>query len=170
MNSKTWGKLQKRCAQRLQEYPDQASKLSKLERKGKIFWDRKSGVVYNKSKDGLPFTGDHDMFAYTDPSGKRVSPWVREQISRDMMNAPHPHCPGKGIIEHPDHMSWDLNKVPDSVSPGASRSPRQVASEIKQRIIDGHAPGGEPLTTFNPDGVPSSSWYEEVVHPLRGLM
>ncbi len=144
----------------MQEFKDQASKLHSLERKGKIRWNRKTGVVYD-AKTGKAFTGDHDMFAYTDPQGNPVSPYVREQISRDMMNAPHPHCPGRGIIEHPEHMSWDLNKVPDVKAPGASRSPREVASDIKKVIVNKHAPGEEALITFHPEGAPSSSYYLE---------
>jgi len=156
MDSKTWVKLQKRCAQRAQEFRDQASKLHQLEKKGKIVWDRKTGKIFDKAT-GKGFTGDHDIFAYTDPNGNPVSPWVRDQINRDMMTARHPHCPGRGIIEHPEHMDWDVDKVSNVARGGSSRSPRDVARGIKQVIVDSHGIDGENLISIFPEGDPGIS-------------
>ncbi|MCP4897235.1 MAG: hypothetical protein GY906_09725 [bacterium] len=160
MSKRQWRSLRSRHAQRAQEYRDQAAKLGKLEKQGKITWNRDTGVVYDKAT-GKPFTGDHDMLLYTDPQGNPVTPAVREGINRDMLNAPHPHCPGRGVIEHREHMGWDLKTVPDTLDPSTGRSARDVASGIKQVIIDSHAPGKEPLTCFNPDNLPSHTWYVE---------
>jgi len=158
VSKRHWRKLRSRHAQRAQEFRDQSSKLDKLDMEGSIQWNRKTGMVKDKmSQKG--FTGDHDMMAYTDPNGNPVGPTVRDAIGDDLMRGKNPDAPGFGASNHHEHMGWDTEDLSNVAKPG-KRSPREIADGIKQKIIDGHAPGGEPLNTINPDGPPGMSYWE----------
>ena len=145
MTDAHWNSLQKRHTQRMTEFTDQAAKLKHLEKQGKIVWDQKTGIIYNK-QTMKPYCGDHDTFALVDAvSGKPVSPRVNEQINREMQSL--------GATQHPEHVGWDYSglsdKVPDGAVPGA-QSPREIAEAIDQKILGGHGEGGEALNTYDP--------------------
>jgi len=158
MSKRHWRKLRSRHAQRAQEFRDQASALDTMDMDGTIHWNRKTGMVKDKlSQKG--YTGDHDFMAYTDPNGHPVGPTVRKAIGDDLIRAKNPDAPGFGASNHYEHMGWDTEDLSNVAKPG-QRSKREIAEGIKQKIIDGHAPGGEPLNTINPDGPPSMSYWE----------
>ena len=153
MDDVHWASLQKRHTQRMTEFTDQAGKLKHLEKEGKIVWDQKTGIIYNK-QTMKPYCGDHDTFALVDAvSGKPVSPRMNEQINRELQSL--------GATQHPEHVGWDYsglsNKVPDGAAPGA-QSPRDIAEAIDKKILSGHGEGGEALNTYDPLRGEQGSW------------
>ena len=154
-----WNSLQKRHSQRMTEYTDQIAKLKHLEKEGKIVWDQKTGIIYNK-QTMKPYCGDHDTFAIVDAaSGKPVSPRMNEQINREFQSL--------GATQHNEHVGWDYSglsdKVPDGSIPGA-QSPREIAEAIDRKILSGHGEGGEALNTYDPlrgeKGGWTTNWWE----------
>jgi len=159
MTDAYWNSLQKRHAQRMTEFTDQASKLKQLEKADKIVWDQKTGIIYNK-QTMKPYCGDHDTFAIVDAvSGKPVSPRMNEQINREFQSL--------GATQHNEHVGWDYSglsdKVPDGATPGA-QSPREIAEAIDRKILSGHGEGGEALNTYDPlrgeNGGWLTNWWE----------
>jgi len=145
MSGEHWLELQKRHKQRMTEYTDQVEKLNHLEQEGKIFWDKKTGIIYN-GKTMKPYAGDHDAFAFVDAvSGEPVSPLVNQRINYELQSL--------GATQHPEHVGWDYSglsdQIPEGSLPGA-QSPRQIAEGIDQKILGGHGEGGQPLNTFDP--------------------
>ncbi len=159
MTDAHWGDLQKRHKQRMTEYTDQVEKLKHLEHEGKIVWDQKTGIIYNK-KTMKPYCGDHDTFAIVDAvSGKPVSPRMNEQINREFQSL--------GATQHNEHVGWDYSGLPDQVpagSPTGAQSPREIAEGIDRKILGGHDEGGEALNTYDPlrgeDGGWTTHWWK----------
>lgn len=159
MTDAHWNSLQKRHSQRMTEYTDQVEKLRHLEQEGKILWDQKTGIIYNK-QTMKPYAGDHDAFAFVDAvSGKPVSPRVNEQLNRELQSL--------GATQHPEHVGWDYSglsdKVPEGSLPGA-QSPREIAEAIDRKILSGHDEGGQALNTYDPlrgeEGGWTTNWWK----------
>jgi hypothetical protein len=142
MSRAQWRELRTRHAQRSMEFRDQSRHLTKLEGQGKITWDRRTGIIYDRAT-GKPFTGDNDAFSFTDAvTGKPVSPYVNQQINQDLQRF--------GVTQHNEHLGWDYGNLPRTPGAGGAQSKFQVAQGIDNKILNGHGPGGEPLNTYNP--------------------
>ncbi|HEX9915012.1 MAG TPA: hypothetical protein VGB32_08840 [Candidatus Bathyarchaeia archaeon] len=142
MSKAQWRELRTRHAQRSMEFRDQANHLTKLEGQGKITWDRRTGIIYDKAT-GKPFTGDNDAFSFTDAvTGKPVSPFTNQQINQDLQKL--------GVTQHNEHLGWDYGNLPKTPGAGGAQSKFQTAQGIDNKILTGHGPGGEPLNTYNP--------------------
>ncbi len=142
MSKRQWRDLRSRHAQRSMEYNDQSKYLTQMEGKGKIVWDRKTGIIYDKAT-GKPFTGDNDAFSFTDAvTGKPVSPYTNARINQELQQ--------HGVTQHGEHIDWDYSNL--SKTPGAKggQSKFATAQGIDKKILQSHAPGGEPLNTYNP--------------------
>ena len=153
MSKRQWRNLRTRHAQRSAEFRDQSKYLTKLEGEGKITWDRRSGIVYDKAT-GKPFTGDNDAFAFTDAvTGKPVSPYTNARINQELQ--------GLGVTQHNEHLGWNYNHL--SRTPGANGGSSKFATAqgIDQKIMNSHAPGGEALNTYNPLNFDASRGYGE---------
>jgi hypothetical protein len=151
MSKAQWRDLRTRYAQRSMEFRDQSKYLTKLEGQGKITWDRKTGIIYDRAT-GKPFTGDNDAFSFTDAvTGKPVSPFVNQQINQDLQRL--------GVTQHNEHLGWDYSNLPKTPGGGGAQSKFQVAQGIDNKILNGHAPGGEPLNTYNPLNFDSRQGY-----------
>jgi len=146
MTKQEWRDVKKRWVQREREFRDNKSYLEKLEKDGKIEWDRESGLIYGKNANGTrgkPFTGDNDAFSFTDAvTGKPVSPTVNNAINQDLQKL--------GVTQHNEHLGWDYSGASKTPPAGGGRSKFQVNQGIDKKILNGHAPGGEPLNTYNP--------------------
>ncbi|MFH1180580.1 MAG: hypothetical protein V1710_09475 [Candidatus Bathyarchaeota archaeon] len=162
MSDKQWGDLQKRYTQRSTEFSDQSKYLGKMESQGKITWDKKTGIIYDKAT-GKPFTGDNDAFGFTDAvTGKPVSPFTNARINQELQT--------HGVTQHGEHLGWDYGNLPKTSGAGGAQSKFGTAQGIDNKIMISHQPGGEPLNTYNPlDYKPgagtesngwSSSWWE----------
>ncbi|MBN2336831.1 hypothetical protein JXL21_14850, partial [Candidatus Bathyarchaeota archaeon] len=142
MSKRQWRNLRSRHAQRSMEYRDQSPYLNKLESQGKVTWDRKTGIVYDKAT-GKPFTGDNDAFGYTDAvTGKPVSPYTNAKINQEFQQL--------GVTQHNEQLGWDYSNLDKTPGPGGAQSKFATAQGIDQKIMNSHAPGGEPLNTYNP--------------------
>jgi hypothetical protein len=157
-------KVNERYEQRLQEFKDQSEHFRQMEAEGKITWDKDTGIITD-AKTGKPFAGDNDMFAVTDAAtGKPVSPFTQRQVLKDLE--------ANGTIVHPDHVSFDYSKLPDTppaggaqpLVPGAPQSEFSKAAGIDTKILNGHTQGvagAKPLNTYNPlNGNWGTSWYK----------
>jgi hypothetical protein len=142
MSRSQWRELRTRHAQRSMEFRDQSKYLTKLEGQGKITWDRRTGIIYDRAT-GKPFTGDNDAFSFTDAvTGKPVSPYTNQQINQDLQRF--------GVTQHNEHLGWDYGNLPRTSGAGGAQSKFEIAQGIDNRILNGHGPGGEPLNTYNP--------------------
>ncbi|MCW4011519.1 MAG: YIP1 family protein [Candidatus Bathyarchaeota archaeon] len=157
MSNRQWRNLRTRHAQRSMEYRDQSKYLTQMEGKGKIVWDRKTGIVYDKAT-GKPFTGDNDAFAFTDAvTGKPISPYTNQRINQDLQNL--------GVTQHGEHINWDYSNLSKTAGKNGAQSKFATAQGIDKKILGSHAPGGEPLNTYNPldynpnvKGVEDNGW------------
>jgi len=155
-----WRDIKKRWVQREREFRDQKNYLDKAEKDGKLEWDKDSGIIYGKNPDGTrgkPFTGDNDAFSFTDAvSGKPVSPTVNNQINQELQKL--------GVTQHNEHLGWDYGNLPKTPGATGGQSKFGTAQGIDNKILNGHAPGGEPLNTYNPlnsgqqPGNPTDGW------------
>ncbi len=142
MSKRQWRDLRSRHAQRSMEFRDQSKYLTKLEGEGKITWDRRTGIIYDKAT-GKPFTGDNDAFAFTDAvTGKPVSPFTNQRINQELQSL--------GVTQHNEHLGWNYNHLSRTPGAGGAQSKFATAQGIDQKILRSHAPGGEPLNTYNP--------------------
>jgi len=142
MSKRQWRDLRSRHAQRSMEFNDQNKYLTQMEGKGKIVWDRKSGIIYDKAT-GKPFTGDNDAFAFTDAvTGKPVSPYTNARINQELKQM--------GVTQHGEHIDWDYSNLSKVPGKNGGQSKFGTAQGIDKKILQGHAPGGEPLNTYNP--------------------
>jgi len=142
MSKRQWRDLRSRHAQRSMEFRDQSKYLTKLEGQGKVTWDRRTGIVYDKAT-GKPFTGDNDAFAFTDAvTGKPVSPFTNQRINQELQSL--------GVTQHNEHLGWNYNHLSRTPGAGGAQSKFATAQGIDQKILTSHAPGGEPLNTYNP--------------------
>jgi hypothetical protein len=148
-----WRAMRTRHAQRSMEYRDQSKYLTKLENQGKVTWDRRTGIIYDKAT-GKPFTGDNDAFAFTDAvTGKPVSPYTNAKINQELQ--------GLGVTQHNEHLGWNYNHLSRTPGAGGGQSKFATAQGIDQKIMNSHAPGGEALNTYNPLNFDSSRGYGE---------
>jgi hypothetical protein len=153
MSKRQWRNLRSRHAQRTMEFRDQSKYLTKLEGEGKITWDRRSGIIYDRAT-GKPFTGDNDAFAFTDAvSGKPVSPFTNQRINQELQSL--------GVTQHNEHLGWNYNHLSRTPGAGGAQSKFATAQGIDQKILRSHAPGGEPLNTYNPLNFDQSAGYGE---------
>ena len=137
-----WRNLRSRHAQRSMEFRDQSKYLTKLESQGKVTWDRRTGIVYDRAT-GKPFTGDNDAFAFTDAvTGKPVSPFTNQRINQELQSL--------GVTQHNEHLGWNYNHLSRTPGAGGAQSKFATAQGIDRKILQSHAPGGEPLNTYNP--------------------
>lgn len=153
LSKRQWRNLRTRHAQRSMEYRDQSKYITKLESQGKVTWDRKSGIIYDKAT-GKPFTGDNDAFAFTDAvSGKPVSPYTNAKINQELQ--------GLGVTQHGEHLGWNYNHLSKTPGAGGAQSKFATAQGIDNKILNSHAPGGEALNNYNPLRFDPSRGYGE---------
>jgi hypothetical protein len=150
LSDDAWRRLQSRAAQRAREFDDQAPKVAELLQKGKIRV-RPDGTVLN-GKTGRPFTGDHDLFDIRGVNGEPLPSAVRERIQRELSEGPFG-------AQHPEHVAWDYSHLRRTLAPGETSSPYDIARGVDSKILDSHAPGGEPLIQFGADRPIASSHY-----------
>jgi hypothetical protein len=150
MSDEAWKRLQSRAAQRAAEFDDQAPKVAKLLKDGKIKV-RADGTVAHP-KTGRAFAGDHDLFDIRGANSERLPAAVRQSIQRELSKPPF-------NLKHPEHLDWDYSKLRRTLEPGETSSPYEIARKIDQKILDSHAPGGEALITVGSDRPLSASFY-----------
>lgn len=145
MSDGDWTEVQKRYTQRNTEFVNQQAELNELVRQKKITWDPDTGLITDY-KSGKPFAGDHDAFAFVDAeTGQPLPDAVVNRINRELQST--------GATCHPEHVGWDYSAASPDVPKGAptgAQSQYEIKAGIDAKILDGHAPGGEPLNTYDP--------------------
>jgi hypothetical protein len=160
MTNQEWRDVKKRWVQREREFRDTSGKYQEMHDKGQIYWDKETGIIHQRTPNGgkgKPYAGDNDAFAFVDPvTGKPVSPTVNNAVNQDLQKM--------GVTTHNEHVGWDYSgssRVP--TKPGG-KSQWQMDKKVDSAILNGHAPGGEPLNTYNPlnsgksPGNPNDGW------------
>jgi len=160
MAPKEWRDVKKRWVQREREFRDNKDHLTQMEKEGKIEWDKDTGIIYGKNSNGTrgkPYTGDNDAFGFVDPvTGKPVSPTVNNAINQDLQKL--------GVTKHNEHLGWDYSHSSKTPAAPGAQSEFGMKQGIDNKIMNGHAPGGEPLNTYNPleaaknPGDPQAGW------------
>ncbi|MCX6648616.1 MAG: hypothetical protein NTV61_04420 [Candidatus Bathyarchaeota archaeon] len=160
MTNQEWRDVKKRWVQREREFRDNKDHLTQMENEGKIEWDKDTGIIYGKNPNGTrgkPYTGDNDAFGFVDPvTGKPVSPTVNNAINQDLQKL--------GVTQHNEHLGWDYSHSSKTPAAPGAQSEFGMKQGIDNKIMNGHAPGGEPLNTYNPleaaknPGDPQAGW------------
>jgi len=132
---KWWG----RWRQRKDEYYEYEKKLRKKLKEGEILIHEQvgsnGGGVIRNALNGLPFTGDHDLYAIHGPPGPVMTGLTRPPFK----------------VQHGAHVDWP--HLPEVLEKGGLD---EAEKEIYDRIIKTHAPGGEALLRVNPKAPPTA--------------
>lgn len=144
-----WSQIEKRYAQRAQEYVDQSKKMGKLLDEGKIAIDR--GVVIDTGlcgNTGKGITGDHDLFRITDLEGNPLGAEAKEFVVNDLRQGPFG-------AQHGAHTDW--------------KPATPVDQGIYDAIINKHVEGGGDalIEIRGPGQGPARAAYSDVSTPAR---
>lgn len=178
MSDADWSRVVKRYEQRLAEFNDQAHSMDKLKSQGLVRVD--NGVVVDTGLSdmrvpdlrtgemvprgatpggtGRPFTGDHDMWDITDPSGRPIDAATKARVEADLMD-------GTARTQHGPHTDWrPTNPVDEGIDAGIRSSHRGAAGSdgvVRPIEIDPvNSPGrlSEGLIEFAPGQTPRVSY------------
>ncbi|MEW1773108.1 hypothetical protein [Streptomyces sp. NPDC086777] len=129
LDDATWQQLEKRFAQRAEEFETLAPVMADLRRQG--LFKVENGLVYGRyGEDGWrEITGDHDVFDISTPGGSRLRGEPYQQVVNTMMD-------GDMGVMHGAHMDWE------PATP--------FSKGIFSKIVESHQEGGEPLLRFRP--------------------
>lgn len=111
-----------RYEQRLQEFNNLNSRMSKLEKSGKI---KIEGGVVKQGSDNMAYTGDIDIFQITKTDGSKLSKAQMKEILEELAKPPIK-------IQHPAHLDWRTLTYDDKI--------------MRSAIIRGHKQ--EPILSF----------------------
>ncbi|MGW2830309.1 WXG100-like domain-containing protein [Streptomyces sp. NPDC001286] len=130
LDDRTWEQLEKRFAQRTQEFETLAPVMADLQAQGRFKVE--NGLVYGRDSqhEWKEITGDHDVFDISTPGGTRLKGDPYHEVVNTMMA-------GDMAVMHGAHMDWEPSTP--------------FSKGIFSKIVESHQEGGEPLLRFRPD-------------------
>ncbi|MEI7926811.1 MAG: hypothetical protein WCI61_11585, partial [Chloroflexota bacterium] len=175
-----WAELEKRAAQRVDEFRDQAKAMDHLVHDGLVKVE--NGLVVDTGLSntrlqngelvrgtgsptgtGKAFSGDHDMWDITHPDGTKVDPVVKAQVEANLMD-------GAAGTQHGPHKDWvpttDVDRGIDAkirashggqLNPDGSITPA-TAEFTKPGATKPTVVTGEALVEFAPGDRPRVSY------------
>jgi hypothetical protein len=132
-----YGKLIDRYHQRKQEFANNKASMDKLKEKG-VTVDEETGVITHS--DGVPYTGDHDIYDIRDAEGNKVSGEKYDAVMRELEKPPFK-------VQHGGHRQWDYSDSDRTVPPPTTdahgntiqpQSKFESNQAIDHKIIDSH--------------------------------
>ncbi|WP_329550691.1 WXG100-like domain-containing protein [Streptomyces sp. NBC_00696] len=129
LDDRTWEGLERRFAQRAEEFETLAPVMAGLVAEGRFKVE--NGLVYGRDGQGdwTEITGDHDVFDIHTPGGTRLAGEPYGEVVNTMMTTDM-------AVMHGAHMDWEPTTP--------------FSKGIFSKIVESHQEGGEPLLRFRP--------------------
>ncbi|MFE2422676.1 hypothetical protein [Streptomyces hokutonensis] len=129
LDDRTWEQLERRFAQRAEEFEALAPVMADLRDQGRFKVE--NGLVYGRvgEDNWTEITGDHDVFDIRTPGGSRLKGDPYDAVVNTMMT-------NDMAVMHGAHMDWEPTTP--------------FSKGIFSKIVESHQEGGEPLLRFRP--------------------
>ena len=166
MDDATWGRVQQRYRDRVQEFHDNATKMQHLIDEGKIRVE--NGVVIDTGicgGTGKAITGDYDLWKIARVDGAPLSAADRELIVNQLRF-------GEFGAQHGAHTDWVIDPEAPiyKADPGLLRGHQKVDADIRAKhlvggeaVIEFGGRGRVPVTTYEGGAAPGRAWTPESV-------